>query len=65
MKTLVGFWGVPGGVGGKTHIVEGSKNLCGAKMHAKAQFQLCGPPSVVIPECRNCQKQWKLHRSTP
>lgn len=59
----IGWFGMPGRTGGKTHIVNRyTKPLCGHKHHELSQFQWCSRDHTsYIVECCKCrQKQLKL-----
>lgn len=52
----VGFWGVPGKTGGKTHYKIGENSLlCGAKT-PKGEFQFCGTSYNLGAECKHCAR---------
>ena len=58
----IGYWGVPGTIGGRTHVVRNGKNLCGDRIHAKAEFQWCADfqtESMYIVQCQRCKDRAK------
>lgn len=65
---VIGYFGVPGTIGGKVHIC-GTANindlhpapLCGARLGAKVEFQWCAtwPNGFTYIECEHCKKKAK------
>lgn len=57
-KHTIGYFGIPGRNGGMTHLVnENLRPLCGAVVHASAEYQWCFPDwRMADPECKRCQK---------
>lgn len=50
-----GYYGVPGKIGGKVHLAEGHKPMCGTHLHPKAEFQWCARGVVLsYVECQRC-----------
>ena len=55
----IGYFGVPGGTGGQTHLVDQTDKhaLCGTHFHPKAEYQWCYPHwQSGTPECERCKK---------
>jgi hypothetical protein len=52
-----GYFGIPGKYGGKVHLVENDKPVCGAQMGKLQEFQWCahGVQSDYL-ECGHCIK---------
>jgi hypothetical protein len=56
-ETTIGYFGVPGGTGGMTHLVKSRKALCGTRFHPEAEYQWCFPDwRSGNPECKRCMK---------
>jgi hypothetical protein len=54
--TGVGYFGIPGGYGGQTHAVRGTKPICGQRMDTRAEYQWCSNCyDVMLPECQKCR----------
>lgn len=50
-----GYFGVPGGYGGKVHVVQNGKPVCGTPLPRKSEFQWCahGIERQYV-ECERC-----------
>jgi hypothetical protein len=66
-RISVGYFGVPGGEGGITHLAQNDKPMCGVRMNPNAQFQWCSSWDNMTPECTNCkrihQRLWARHHA--
>lgn len=60
----IGYFGIPGGVGGLTHLSDGKIALCGIRFHPKSVYQWCTPlwrdgePECV--RCKNIRLKWLI-----
>jgi hypothetical protein len=67
----IGYFGVPGGFGGLTHLVDQytKQAVCGTRFHPKAEYQWCFPHwQSGDPECSRCSKirtKWLLKNNLP
>lgn len=53
-----GWFGIPGRLGGKTHVLKNGKPLCGLHPHPAAEFQRCASEIVLqYIECRRCKER--------
>ncbi len=48
----IGYFG-----GGKTHIVEDGKPICGLHLRSDSEYQWCSALGQLEPECQNCYKK--------
>lgn len=53
-----GYFGIPGRIGGKVHVIEGKRPMCGIRVDPRAEFQWCahGIQSDYL-ECKGCRKK--------
>jgi hypothetical protein len=65
----IGYFGVPGGFGGLTHLSDGKTALCGTRFHPEAVYQWCLPDwRMGDAECNRCSKmrtKWLLKNNLP
>jgi hypothetical protein len=65
----IGYFGIPGRTGGKTHIVEDNKPICKVKLNNKSVFQWCENVSNIYGlqprhiECEGCRKQLIIRKN--
>jgi hypothetical protein len=52
----IGWFGLPGKQGGKTHYARDGKPLCGTRMMPNAEYQWCFPNICGEVECKRCNK---------
>jgi hypothetical protein len=53
----VGYFGIPGRIGGLTHLTVDKKPICGMRLHKDHRFEWCGPSDCLVPECERCKKK--------
>lgn len=56
-RISTGFYGVPGGYGGKVHLHQSGRPMCNARLKPESQFQWCAHGIVKrFLECEKCKR---------
>jgi hypothetical protein len=54
----VGYFGIPGRFGGKTHLVHEGKPVCHVRLHPESRYEWCSDWANIRPECTRCLPHW-------